>query len=88
MGKVGITVKVLPKDVDVDFEKIKKDILSLKEKLGAEDIKISEVPIAFGLKAIIVGIVREESLGTEGIEEEISKIDGVGEVRIESATLL
>ncbi len=88
MGKVGITVKVLPKDINVDLERIKEEIVNLKEKLGAESIEIKEIPIAFGLKALIVGIIREESLGTSGIEEEISKIEGVGEVTIESATLL
>ncbi len=88
MGKVGITVKVMPESVDTDLEKIKEEIEKLKEKLHADEIKIEVVPIAFGLKALMVGIIREDSYGTEGIEEEISKIEGVSKVTIESATLV
>jgi len=88
MGKVGITVKVMPEGVETDLERIKEEIIKIKEKLKAEEIKIQEMPIAFGLKALIVGIIRDDSLGTEGIEEEISKIEGVSDVRVESATLI
>ncbi len=83
MGKVAINIKVMPQSSETDVEKLTEKI---KEKVEVKDLKIE--PIAFGLKAIRLLVIGEDSEGSEGVENAIRSIEGVGEVEIESVTLL
>ncbi len=83
MGKVAMNIKVMPENPEVNVEKIGEEI---KQKLEVKDLKIE--PIAFGLKALKVLVIVEDSEGSEKVENTIKGIEGVGEVEVESVTLI
>ena len=83
MGKVGVSLKVMPTSIDVDMEKVK---AAIAEKLKIEDAKIE--PIAFGLKALKLLILTEDKGGTDEIETTIKAIEGVADVEVESVSLI
>ncbi|MGB9937420.1 MAG: elongation factor 1-beta [Methanobacterium sp.] len=82
MGDVVATIKLMPESPDVDLEKMKSDIqTSIPE--GAELHKIDEEPIAFGLVALnVMVIVGDAEGGTEKVEENLGKIEGVSNVEV------
>jgi elongation factor 1-beta len=81
MGMVGMSLRIMPASAETDLEKVKSEIA---KKIKVHDSKIE--PIAFGLKALRILVVVPD--GQQNVEEEIKKIKGVGEVEIESTTLL
>lgn len=81
MGMVGMNLRIMPSSAETDLEKVKVEIA---KRIKIQDAKIE--PIAFGLKALKILIVVPDS--KQNVEEEIRKIKGVGEVEIESTTLL
>ena len=88
MGDVLVTYKIMHSGVDVDLEKMKKEI---EEKLNgiAKINDFSEEPIAFGLKALIVRvIVKDEGGITEKIEGILQNIENVQGVVVGEVTLI
>lgn len=84
MSKVAISVKIVPKNPDVDFKKMENKI---KEKFETKDAR--EEPIGFGLKSLRILILKDsEDGGTDDIENYISDLDGVRSVEIESVNKL
>ncbi len=83
MGKVAMSIRVMPSGADVDMEKVGEEI---KKRLEVKDLKIE--PIAFGLKALKVLVLVDDSEGSEKIEEVISSVDGVGKIEVDSVTLV
>ncbi len=83
MGKVAVELKVLPEGPEVDVEMIANEI---KNKIEAKEVKIE--PFVFGMKMIKVLTIVDDSEGTDNIEKSISEIKGVGEVEVESVTLI
>ena len=83
MGNVAISMRVMPESPEVDLEKIKREI---SKKVKIQDSKIE--PIAFGLKALRLMVIIPDAAGADSLEKEIRSIKGVGEVEIESVTLL
>ncbi len=81
MGMVGMNLRIMPASAETDLEKVKAQIA---KKIKIQDAKIE--PIAFGLKALRILVVVPD--GQQNVEEEIKKIEGVGEVEVESTTLL
>lgn len=81
MGMVGMNLKIMPVSPETDLEKVKEEIA---KKIKVQDAKIE--PLAFGLNALKILVVVPD--GQQNVEEEIRKIEGVGEVEIESTTLL
>lgn len=85
-------LRVLPADVDVDIEKLRKRIEEAIAKLGQgymlQSYRVE--PIAFGLNALkILILMREETEGgTYSLEEAIKSIEGVGEVEVEFVSRL
>ncbi|VVB58506.1 Elongation factor 1-beta [Candidatus Anstonella stagnisolia] len=83
MGKVAVEMKILPENMD-NFEALKKKIF---DTLAPS--KISEEPIAFGLKAITLLIIIDDAPGgSDSLEEKASKIQGVSQVEITSVDRL
>lgn len=82
MGEVLATIRVMPEDPEIDLEQMKQDIqASIPE--GAEFHKIEEEPIAFGLVALdVMVIVDDAEGGTEQIEENLAKINGVSNITV------
>ncbi len=88
MGKVFMKLRVMPKDVEVDFEALKEKVSAVKpEEVEIADFGIQ--PIAFGLKALLVAAVMpdEEGIGDRLIEE-LQRIDDVESVEIEAQELV
>lgn len=86
MGKVLAIFKVLPEEPGMEKE-IKQKILQEK-KIDVKDIK--EEDIAFGLKALKIGVIIEDSEGskTTEIEKILSSIKGVKQAEMQESTLL
>lgn len=83
MGSVAVSIRIMPSSSDVDMEKIRKE---LSKKIRIQDSKIE--PIAFGLKALKLLVIIPDAVGVDSLEKEIMSVDGVGEVEIDSVTLL
>ena len=83
MGNVAISIRIMPENTNVDLNEIKNEI---SKKMKIQDSKIE--PIAFGLKALKILIIAPDKGGTEEIENEIKKIEGVADVIVESVTLV
>ena len=89
MGKVVVSVKIMPKSPDVDLEKVEAKVKEvLKEKKGTVH-KVDKTPIAFGLVALNVSyIITEEEAegGTDPIDEAIKEIEGVNDAETTDVT--
>ena len=84
MGMVGLTLHVMPESPEVNMHELKKHISEVKHVR-----QVSEKPIGFGLVALKVLIVLQDSTGgTDMIEKSISEISGVASVDTEDVTLL
>jgi elongation factor 1-beta len=83
MGEVLCTLRVMPTGVDVDLEKMKSEIQSLSPN------EITESPVAFGLKALVVKkIIPDDQGGSDVLEDKIRKIEGVESVETIGVTLV
>ena len=84
MAQVVITLRIMPSNIDVDLHalesKVKEEIVKFCNSL---EFRASIQPIAFGLKALQMIFVMEESKGsTEELENNISKIEGIESVEV------
>ena len=84
MAKVVITMRVMPTSPEVDLnrllEKVKTEITKFS---GEEQFKVEEKPVAFGLKALEIIFVMDESKGdTEPLEKKIGEIEEVNSVEV------
>jgi elongation factor 1-beta len=78
MAEVVVTFKVLPKDIDVNLDKLENEI---KNVIKPE--RIEREPIAFGLVALKVIKVMPDSSGVlEETENKLKSIIDVGEVEV------
>ena len=83
MARVVMTMKIMPDGVEIDLENLREKIKECVPEgtdVGAVEIQ----PVAFGLKALRMNFVRDESLGgTDDIEAAISALEGVAQVEVE-----
>ncbi|HNT72868.1 MAG: elongation factor 1-beta [Methanothrix sp.] len=88
MGEVAAKLKLMPEGADVDMEKLKAGVKAVLPE-GARLHSSAEVPIAFGLKALMVAVILAEGVtGTEGLEAAIAGVEGVQSVEVEEVGLL
>lgn len=82
MAEVIITFKIMPEDLEVDLKKLEKEVIDFLNKQG-EVGKVEREKIAFGLEALIVFFIRDESKGsTDFIEDIMRNMDGVQSVEV------
>ncbi len=85
MARVLVSVKIFPKDAELDRKKIMDDI---RKKLPKEYdiVRSTEEPIAFGYTALRVyfTIPEETEGGTNKLEEALRKVDDIDDFEIES----
>ncbi|MBS3143316.1 elongation factor 1-beta [Candidatus Woesearchaeota archaeon] len=82
MGEVIITFKIMPEDLDVNLNNIEKEVKELLEKYGQVG-KVEKEKIAFGLEALKVIFIMNESKGSaDFLEDNMRNIDGVQSVEI------
>ena len=84
MARVVITLRIMPQSPEVNLSdletKAKKEIVDF---CNSEEFKVEVQPIAFGLMALMILFVMEESIGTtEKLEQNISQIEGVESVEV------
>ena len=83
MARVVMTMKIMPDGIEIDLDDLLEQIKSVIPE-GTDVGAVETQPIAFGLKAIRMNLVRDESLGgTDDIEEAISAVEGVAQVEVE-----
>lgn len=83
MARILARFRVFPKTVDVDLKRLR----SLIEAALPGDARVegaAEEPIAFGLKALILGVSFPEEDGgwMDRVEEAIKGVQGVGEIQV------
>ncbi len=82
MAQVLVTLKVMPKEADVDIGKLESEIKSL-----INPDRIVKEPIAFGLVALNVSKLVEDAEGqVEAMENKLRILDGVGEIEVIEVT--
>lgn len=85
MAKAVVTIKIMPESPDVDLQTIES---AVSEKIDAftkepGEKRFSLEPIAFGLKALKVMFVMDESIGsTDELEQDLGTIEGVHSVEV------
>jgi len=82
MAQVVATLKIMPESPEVDLDilesKAKEKIISFS---GNEEMKSEQEPIAFGLIALKITFVMDESKGPiDPLEEQIKALEGVKSV--------
>ena len=84
MAKAMVSLDVIPDSADLDLKslqgRIRKVVLEICGEVG--EIRVTEEPIAFGLHKLKVTFIMDEKLGTDAIEESLSKIDGVTNAQV------
>jgi len=82
MAKMLTKIKLMPDSPNTDLNKLEKEALEKIKKNPIDDIKVEKEPIAFGLTALIITIVLDESLSPDLITEELTKIRDVNNAEI------
>ena len=72
----------MPEGTEVNLVSLGEFAKETVKDLGATNVKIDEQPIAFGLKALIVGFRISEDVDSSKIEESLANLDGVSSVQI------
>ncbi len=90
MGEVAVTLKVMPDDMS-EFDGLKAKIMStLQNETGGvvKRAKIMEQDIAFGMKAVVVMFVMDDSGGVDSVEQKINSLPHVSSCDCESVDRL
>lgn len=85
MAKCVVTIKIMPESPEVDLGGIQSIAETKIDEFTGESAekRIDIQPVAFGLKALNLTFVMDESLGgTEPLEQELAAIDGVNSVDV------
>ncbi|HUU76280.1 MAG TPA: elongation factor 1-beta [Methanoregulaceae archaeon] len=84
MGRVVLILKVMPSSPEIDLEALK-GLISEKVD-GVQDIQ--EEPIGFGLKALKIAVVVDDTAGVnDAVEADINALEGVERAEIVELTL-
>jgi elongation factor 1-beta len=82
MGTAIVKIKIMPKNPKINLEEVELKAKETIKKHTTSDMKIEIEPIAFGLKALNIIFVIDESKSTEEIEKQLSKIKGVNSAEV------
>lgn len=82
MGTALLKMKLMPSSIEADLENIKNKAKETIETNKGKRVSFEEEPIAFGLKAIIVGFDIDENDPLDAIEEKLKKIEDVNSVEV------
>lgn len=84
MANVVVTLRIMPTDTGIDLSKIESEAKNEIVKFcNSKEFKTEIQPIAFGLKALDILFVMDESKGsTDALEQKISQLDGVESVEV------
>ena len=82
MGTTLVKIKIMPTSPDVDLEEIKESAKKVVESNKGKNISFEEEPIAFGLKAVIVGFGIDENDELEPIENSLREMENVSSAEV------
>jgi len=83
MAQVIITFKIMPTSPEVDLDGIKEKASKMIDEFGGEVGKVEIEPVAFGLNALILIFVMDESQGsTQELEDQIAEIEEVNSIDV------
>ena len=82
MGMSAVQFKVMPEGLDVDLEVLKKKVEEKLKEMGGNPSDIEEVPIAFGLKALVFSFAYPEEKEIEEAETEVGNVEGISSVEM------
>ncbi len=84
MADVVVTLRIMPDSPDIDLKKVETEALKkIKAFSGMDNHKVTIAPVAFGLQALDIMFVMNESKGsTDSLEADISNISGVNSVEV------
>ena len=77
MAKMLATMDVMPEGIEVDLEKLKKEIKKTVESFEAEFGEVKEEKVAFGLKRLKFIIITSEDENLDLLTDKVREIDGV-----------
>ena len=86
MAAVIATIKIMPENPEIDLDsleiKVKQKIEEFTKDIGAE-VKASTEPVAFGLVALNIIFVMDESIGSPDVlSESVSEFEEVASAEI------
>ena len=83
-AKAILTLKVMPESVETDLKVIQLHIeKAIKEIYGeVGPIRVSDEPIAFGLRALKFEFIIDETLGSDPIEDKVRELEGVASAQV------
>ncbi len=88
MGEVAATIRIMPESIDTSLENLKTAV----EKAIPDGMRLhasQEVPVAFGLKALVMSVILSDSEGgTQPLEDAIACVPGVENVQVEQVGLI
>ena len=83
MANIIVTLKIMPESPEIDLAMTEEQAKEKIKVFGGDVGKVEEEPIAFGLKALKLIFIMDESIGsTESLEEEIKGLKGVQSVEV------
>ncbi|MBD3259472.1 elongation factor 1-beta [Candidatus Woesearchaeota archaeon] len=83
MAQVIITFKIMPEKPDCDLNSIQEQAEQFIKEFGGEVGKVEKAPVGFGLIALVMMFVMDESLGsTEELEDKIQQLKDVASVEV------
>lgn len=86
MGKVAATYRILPEGTEVSLHDLE---ASVRGVLGERLVKLEEMPIAFGLKALMATVIISDASGeSEAVESSLSSLPGVSSVEVHEMGLI
>ena len=84
MARVVVSLRIMPQSPEVNLSDLEtKSKNEIVKFCNSGEFRVEIQPIAFGLKALMILFVMEESIGsTEKLEQKISQLDGVESVEV------
>lgn len=82
MARAVVTIRIMPESADSNLKKIELDAKEAIEKNGGEFGRCTDVPIAFGLRALEIVILIDEKLGSEVFENALGAIENVASASV------
>lgn len=84
MATVVATIKIMPTSPEVELGALESEaIKKIKGFAGEGETKTEIEPIAFGLKAVKITFVMDESLGSpDAVSEQIAELEGVNSAEV------
>lgn len=84
MARIVVTLKMMPDSPETDMEALERKATAFVKGFAGETETKSELePVAFGLKALKIYFIMDESKGsTEDLEKSIAAIEGISSVEV------